>query len=144
MFCENSTLSLSLCKEGERITHSPPAHWFPLLYHIFGSVEVHCPLEAKAAVGVRLCGWGGRRGKKVSKDASRRRAQGSSQAPTQVHWTTGRSAFYGKSMKTLRDVNSPFDTRPDCMSHDKPAMADDDSFLDGHRDEEEDGLCEKA
>ena len=40
-------------------------------------------------------------------------------------------------MKTLRDVNSPFDTRPDCMSHDKPAMADDDSFLDGHRDEEE-------
>ena len=40
MFCENSSLSLSLCKEGERITHSPPAHWFPLLYHIFGSVEV--------------------------------------------------------------------------------------------------------
>ena len=39
-------------------------------------------------------------------------------------------------MKTLRDVNSPFDTRPDCMSHDKPAVADDDSFLDGHCDEE--------
>ena len=43
-------------------------------------------------------------------------------------------------MKTLRDVNSPFDTRPDCMSHDKPAMADDDSFLDGHRDEEEEKM----
>ena len=50
------------------------------------------------------------------------------------------TAFYGKSMKTLRDVNSPFDTRPDCMSHDKPAMADDDSFLDGHRDEEEEKM----
>jgi len=41
-------------------------------------------------------------------------------------------------MKTLRDVNSPFDTRPLCMSHDKPAIADDDSFFNENDDDEED------
>ena len=40
-------------------------------------------------------------------------------------------------MKTLRDVNSPFDTRPHCMSHDKPAIADDDSFFNEDDDEDE-------